>query len=144
MRKNIQRRISYGDTQPAVVVSENPFIVAAYSDEMDAVVLLKFPVILAQINGIKLHDKLVSVNGYGRDNEIAHDIFVGENYLGNWTDFIPLIGDLLSDDTDRLNQHKSNIPEFLWDYVRMLGENYWRDHKDLVRSGFWFINVNYV
>ena len=140
-KKNIQQRIYYGDTQPAVVISENPFIVAAYSDEMDAVVLLRFPVILAQKNNIKLYDKLVSVNCYGKENRIAKDIFVGKNYLGNWTDFRPLIGDLLSDNNERINLHKHNIPDFIWEYVRKLGENYWREHKNLVRQGFWFINV---
>ena len=138
-RKNIQQRIYYGDTQPAVVVSLNPFIVAAYSDEMDAVVLLKFPVLLAQINNIKLYEKLISVNCYGKTEKIAKDIFVGKNYLGNWTDFRPLIGDLLSDDTERINLHKSNIPDFIWDYVRKLGNIYWREHKNLARQGFWFI-----
>lgn len=139
-RKNIQQRLSYGDAQPAIVISENPFIIAAYSDEMDAVVLLRFPAVLAQTNEIKLHDKLISVNCYGKSDKIAHDIFVGEKYAGYWTDFRPLIGDLLSDDTDRLNQHKNNIPYFMWEYVRVLGENYLRDHKDLIRNGFWFID----
>lgn len=139
MHKRVQERLSYGDTQPAVVVSEVPFIVAAYSDEMDAVVLLSFPNILAQINNIKLHDKLVTVNSYGNYNNVASDIFVGKNYLGNWTDFWPLIGDLLSDDIERINQHKNNVPDFVWQYVRKLGEEYLREHRELARQGFWFV-----
>ncbi|MCH5180840.1 MAG: hypothetical protein J1F32_06480 [Erysipelotrichales bacterium] len=138
--RSIEYQLSYGDTQPAVVVSINPFIVAAYSDEMDAVVLLKFPIALAKRNNIKLHDRLVSINCYMRSGMISKDIFAGENYLGNWTNFRPLIGDLLSYNMGKIEQHKKNIPEFLWIYVQTLGEEYLRDHKDLVRNGFWFIN----
>lgn len=136
----IQSQLSYGDTQPAVVVSIKPFIVAAYSDEMDAVVLLQFPDTVANLNRIKLHDRLVTINCYHRSSKISKDIFIGENYLGNWTNFRPLIGDLLSSNTTKLEQHKQNIPDFLWIYVQTLGEIYLRDHKNLVRKGFWFIN----
>lgn len=138
--RSIEYQLEYGDTQPAVVVSINPFIVAAYSDEMDAVVLLQFPVTLAKRFQIKLHDRLVSINCYMRSGLISKDIFAGENYLGNWTNFRPLIGDFLSYNVGKIEQHKKNIPDFLWLYVQTLGEEYLRDHKNLVRKGFWFIN----
>lgn len=44
----VARALCFGDTQPAVVVSAKPLIIAAYSDEMDAVVMLHFPVELTE------------------------------------------------------------------------------------------------
>ena len=138
-RAMVQERLSYGDTQPAMVLSVSPFIVAAYSDEMDAVILLEFPVELAQKNNLKQYDRLVAVNSYWSGNAVNYDIFVGKNYLKRWVNFDPLIGDLLSTDNERIQQHKKNIPEWLWNYVRELGEQYLLQHGRLARKGFWFV-----
>ncbi|MBO7176077.1 MAG: hypothetical protein J6W14_01770, partial [Clostridia bacterium] len=40
--ENVMRVLLYGDTQPALVMSTEPLLIAAYSDEMDAVVMLRF------------------------------------------------------------------------------------------------------
>ena len=141
-RKKVQECLCYGDTQPAVVVSVSPFVVAAYSDEMDAVVLLLFPEALAKQHDVKLYDKMVSVNTYLRHNMIAHvhDIFVGKDFSRQYSDFRPLIGDLLSSDSEMIKLHKSHVPQYMWDYVKSLGEDYLRKHSNLIRKGFWFID----
>ena len=38
----LTEHLSFGDSRAAVVVSENPLLVAAYSDEIDGVAMLKF------------------------------------------------------------------------------------------------------
>lgn len=139
-RNMVQERLSYGDTQPAMVMSLSPFLVSAYSDEMDAVILLRFPEKLAQINNFKLYDRLITVNCYGKYSHIEPDIFVGPHYIGRWTNFAPLIGELLSSETNKIQQHKRNIPEGLWQYVRTLSDQYLLKHKSLARNGFWFLN----
>lgn len=40
---SVSRALCFGDTQPAIVVSTAPLLIGAYSDEMDAVVMLRFP-----------------------------------------------------------------------------------------------------
>lgn len=134
----VQRRLFYCDTQPAVVMCLAPLLVAAYSTDMDAVVLLSFPAELAKKNGLKLHDRLITVNGYGDTGDISDDIFPGKHYQA-WTNFAPIIGDLISTDYEQLAKHKANIPEWLWQYVYKLGEDYLWKHGDLARWGFWFV-----
>ncbi len=139
-KKRVREYICYGDTQPAVVISVKPLLIAPYSDEMDAVVLLHFPQAYAEKYGLQKFDRLISVNTYaGPDLHIAKDIFVGPNYLNRWVDFFPLIADFLSDDTEKLQKHKESIPDSVWDYTATLGEEYLLKHKGLMRNGFWFL-----
>ena len=139
IRSTVQDRLFYGDAQPAMVMSVSPFLVAAYSDEMDAVILLEFPKTLAEYNGLKQYDRLIAVNSYGAGSTVVPDIHIGKNYLGRWNDFDALIGDLLSDDSAKLRAHKDNVPEWLWQTVREMGEAYIRDYRKSARKGFWFI-----
>lgn len=142
----VREYISYGDTQPAIVMSVNPLLIAAYSDEMDAVILLKFPCGFAEKNNLKLHDRLITVNTYvrmpsgvGYDRLKSDDIFFGKNYLGRWKDVNPIVGDFISLETVKIEKHKQAIPESLWRYVKALGEDYLNNHKELARKGFWFL-----
>lgn len=134
----VQRRLFCGDTQPAIVMCLAPLLVAAYSTDMDAVVLLAFPAELAKKNNLKLYDRLITINGYDDRGSVNEDIFIGKHYQA-WTNFAPIIGDLVSDDNEQLAKHKSYIPEALWQYVRDLGERYLWKYSDLARWGFWFV-----
>ncbi|MCL2884997.1 MAG: hypothetical protein FWF49_05895 [Oscillospiraceae bacterium] len=104
-----------GDAQPAIVWSLSPFLIAAYSDEMDAVVMVRFNSELAKKYGIVKGQHMISINvyldgkRYGWD--ISEDIKIGSGYLGRWIGFHPHIGDLLSDNTEIIEKHKKNIPE---------------------------------
>lgn len=142
----VRECISHGDTQPAMVMSVNPLLIASYSDEMDAVVLLGFPCGFAEKNNLKQYDRLITVNTYVRMSPAfgyvrlkSDDVFYGKNYLGRWQNVNPIVGEFVSSETDKIEKHKKAIPESLWRYVKALGEEYLNEHKELARKGFWFL-----
>lgn len=137
-RGRIQEYIRFGDTQPAIVISIRPLLITAFSDEMDAVVMLKFPDEYANKYRLKKYDRLITVNTYSY-NKIYHDIFIGKNYLNRYGDFNPNIGEFLSSENEKIEQHKKNIPESIWRYVQCLGDDYIIKHKNKYRNGFWFV-----
>ena len=73
----VMRSLFYGDTQPAVVVSTNPLLIAAYSDEMDAVVMLRFPNEFAEQYNLSVGTRLTTSNVYFNGAAVADDIHVG-------------------------------------------------------------------
>lgn len=137
--KRMCEYMALGDTQPAVVYSLSPFLVAAYSDEMDAVVMVRFDEILTSKYNIIKGQRMISVNIYtdGKrfDIEIPKDITIGPGYLNRWTDFCPHIGDLLSDDIKIIDNHKMNIPENKWLHVERLAEEYEKNNPGIFRDG---------
>ncbi len=64
----LARILWYYDPNPAIVLSEEPLIVAAYSDVFDHVMLLRLPDWLADPDEtgkpLKRNDRLITVNGY--------------------------------------------------------------------------------
>ena len=137
-RGRVQEYVRFGDTQPAMVISESPLIIAAFSDEMDAVAMLKFPNDYVNKYNLKKYSRLITVNTYSYRN-IYNDIFAGKNYLKRYCDFNPNIGEFLSSETEKIERHKQNIPESIWRYVQGLGEAYIIKHNNKCRNGFWFV-----
>lgn len=139
-KKIVRERICYGDSQPAMVMRTDPLLIAAYADEMDAVVILKFPTEYALKYNLKQYDRIIAVNTYApRTYVIPHDIYVGKHYLHRWSNFESSIAEFLSDDIDIINRHKATMPESLWLYVKSLGEDYLLKHPNKTRKGFWFL-----
>lgn len=136
-RRKIQECISFGDTNPALVVSLEPLIISAYAYDLDAVVMLRFPQEFVEKYNLNLYDRLISVNTYYRAR-MHYDIFYGKNYSG-WADVAPIIVNFLSDEIDKIEIHKNNIPNATWEYIKKLSNDYIINHKELYRNGFWFI-----
>ncbi len=141
-RARVKEHICYGATDPAMVMSVNPLLIAAYAEDMDAVVMLEFPDGYAAKYNLKKYDRLITVNTYRYKLEytdkVAEDIFCGKNYTEDFIDFYPLIGEFLSKDVQKMESYIKDIPESLWGYVKQLGEDYLKNHKDLKRDGFGF------
>ncbi len=95
----IEKHLQFGDSRAAVVISVSPLLVAAYSDERDCVVMLKFPEDLVATYRLKPGSKLITVNTYmkGPKRPVA-DLIEGPLSRGNWHNVIPMIADFLSDD----------------------------------------------
>ena len=136
-----------GDTQPAIVLSTDPLCIAAYSDEFDAVVLLKFPPELAEKYGLHEGSRLTVINTYTMHSdyspvglgEVTEDITPGEGFLGRYLDFSPLVGLFLTDDTAKLIEHSAAVPNSLWEYVEKLGYEYAGKQKGKTRDGLAFL-----
>lgn len=120
--KEIAYCLHEGDCRAAIVVSLEPLLVAAYSDEFDGVVLLRFPPQLAAIHHLAVGERLLTVNNYIQSLATRQtDIRRGERSTGQFTGFIPLIADFLTDDSQRLSEIKQKIGEDEWVRAHALG-----------------------
>ena len=62
--EKIKAHIYYGDSQPAVVISLKPLIVAAYSEDLDCILPLKFPNKFVKNYKLKEKSRLLTINIY--------------------------------------------------------------------------------
>jgi hypothetical protein len=121
--QSIADQLQSGDSRAAVVVNAESGLVAAYADELDCVVLLKFDPGIARAKGWQTGTRLLTVNGYaGKERGIAGDVVFGPRNLGNYGNFRPLIADLLSDDHGRIEYRKSQICEEEWSRALQMGK----------------------
>lgn len=136
--KYVMEVLKLGDAQPALVISLDPFLIAAYSDEMDAVVMLKFPMELAERYGLSVGSRLAAscVYSEGRRSETSDDIFPGEGYSGNYRSFMPIVQLFLASNEDEVKANVSLFDEDRWRRVETLAEDYRKKHPGLSRDGF--------
>lgn len=105
-----------GDANPAMVVKTNPLTVAAYSPDIDNVMLLRLPESTPRDLDIDLKPgtRLVTCNTYGTAAAELCDISPGPNASGAWTNCNCVIADLITDDLTRLAELKSSFSEDAW------------------------------
>jgi hypothetical protein len=142
MRERFAEHLRLGDSRAAVVVALQPLLVAAYSSDLDAVALLRFPVELVERYRLKVGARLLTVNTYAdvrgkTTNEpfYAVDLVPGPRRSG-WSNFSPFIADFLSDESERIEARKRELPESEWlDVERLTGIRVARMGLDTARSG---------
>lgn len=116
--------LTQGDSRAAIVLQTKPeLIVAAYTDEMDAVALLSFPQELGRTYDLVKGQRLLTVNVYEYGEGIESDLELGSEETGRYGNFIPLIAEFLSDDMDQIEYRKSAIPQSEWQKTWQMGEN---------------------
>ena len=134
-RTYIEEQLQYGDSRAAVVVSLSPLLVAAYSDEIDCVAVLRFPREFADDYRLSIGSRLLTVNTYaaeGRDR----DLIVGPREIGRYYGFHPIIADFISEDEHgRIDARKREISEEEWARTRELGKDYLRKRPRVARDG---------
>lgn len=120
---HVQERLRHGDARAAVVVSLEPLLIAAYSDDLDCVALVHFDEAVAREHGWQLGARLITVNTYRNDpaGKVAADLQPGPNAAGGWHDFGPLIADVFSEETGKLAKVKATISEAEWRRAEELG-----------------------
>jgi hypothetical protein len=91
----VQDQLNHGDSRAAVVVSVSPLLVAAYTDELDCVALLRFPDEFARDYGLRPFSRLLTVNWYW-SGVPAPDLEIGPLNLNRYGNFQPLIADNLA------------------------------------------------
>jgi hypothetical protein len=131
----IADHLSHGDSRAAVVVSVAPLLVAAYTDEMDCIAMLRFPDNWASEHNLHVRDRLVTVNRYTVGGPIVPDLEHGRLSYNRFSNFLPLIADFLTDDHDRLRQRKMKIGEDEWVRTWVLAERYREKHGPQARDG---------
>jgi hypothetical protein len=134
-RLMLAEHLSFGDSRAAIVILVEPLIVAAYTDEQDAVLLLRFPDFLADSYCLTRCSKLITTNTYGKGSRMAADIIPGPASTGRWTNFYPIIADFLSDDLQLISRRKSAISESEWRRTTHFAEEALLRPQVLIRDG---------
>ena len=134
-KKSVRQHLQTGDTNAAMVVQLDPLLVAAYSEDLDAATLLVFPPVAVDTTGLSVGTRLTSVNLYQGQGQPEDDLVTGLGNSGQWSDFSPLIGEFVSDDTARLAELKAAIPPEQWTRLAELAADYRRRNPDRARDG---------
>lgn len=112
-----------GDSRAAVVVSTSPLRVAAYTDELDCVVLLAYSDDLVAEHGLELGSRLLTFNTYDKC-EVHPDLDPGPLNRGMWGNFFPLIAEFFSDDAEAIARRKAEISGEEWERAEAMGQAY--------------------
>lgn len=131
----IADHLSHGDSRAAVVVSTAPLLVAAYTDELDCVALLRFPDELTGEYSLHVRDRLLTINRYTMGGALAPDLEHGRLSYKRMSNFQPLIADFLTDDISRIRERKRKIGDDEWVRTWVLGQKYLEKHPHQARNG---------
>jgi hypothetical protein len=137
-KTHCQEHLQHGDSRAAVVISVKPtLLVAAFTDELDCVALMRFPRRLVAEEELEVGSRLLTVNTYSsfKDQpEPAEDLILGPGAGDRWANVSPLIADFLTEDRARVAARKAEIPESEWARCQELGEE-WHAAKRPARDG---------
>lgn len=134
MRKTLGAHLWNGDSRAAVVLSVEPLLVAAYSDDFDAVVVLRFdpgPVDLP----LQVGSRLLTINTYFSRGTTAPDIVRGPRASQDWSNFHPVIADFVAAERGRVEGRKTTITEPEWQRTWLLGQQYLDARPGQFRDG---------
>ncbi len=131
----IEEQLQCGDSRAAVVVSVNPLLVAAYTDELDCIAMLRFPDEFVRRYRLSIGSRLLTVNCYGNSPNFDPDLILGPQLIQRWTGFHPLIAEFLTDDYDRVQARKNDITENEWQRAFTMGTEYIKVRPGVARDG---------
>ncbi len=138
-------QLNSGDLSTGVVVSESPLLVACYTDDMDAVAVQCYPEELGKKLGWTEGTKLIVTCAYNLPWMKANkDLDCGSRNCGKFKAFGPIVADLYTDNTERLNRKKQEIPQEMWEYTYALGRQYLANHPGMARNGLGFAYADAV
>ena len=123
-----------GDSRAAVVLSTQPLLVAAYSSDFDAVVVLRFDPRTVDTY-VQPGDRLLTVNTYFRGSTVARDIVRGPYASPTWANFHPVVADFIAADPGRVERRKAAISEPEWQRAWQLGQDHLVRQAGQVRDG---------
>jgi hypothetical protein len=134
LREIIVEHMRFGDSRAAVVVSTEPLLIAAYTDELDCVAILRF-VPGPPIPELAVGYRLVTVNTYKRGTRLDGDLFPGPLRIDRWVGFYPIIADFICANQDVIDYRKAEIGEEEWERTFSFGVQYVNSHPRLNRDG---------
>lgn len=115
-----------GIARAAVVMQLDPLLVAAYSDELDAVLMLRWPTWLVEAHRLETGARLLTINAYEPGRRVVADITPGPRANGQCSNMQALIADFYTDDAERLAACRVAITEEEWQRCETMG----RDHLE--------------
>lgn len=135
IKQVIEEHVFYGDSQPAIVISTEPLLIAAYSDELDCIALLNYPKHFITEYNLEEKTKLITINTYIGTPPYQKDLIIGRNKFDNWYGFHPIIAEFISEDSEKIQKRKQIIKDDHWEYVFNLGVEYRSKNKNIWRDG---------
>jgi hypothetical protein len=131
----LDEHLQVGDSRAACVLSVEPLLVAAFTDELDCVAILRFPDWLAGEHNLKVGDRLLTVNTYNRVPAVVPDLIAGPKQYRRYGSFYPVIADFFSDDAARIARRKADIAEPEWDRCATMASTYLQRYPGRWRNG---------
>lgn len=131
----IEKHIRLGDSQGALVVDTNPLLIAAYNEDIDCVVMLRYKKEIQERYQFKVNDRLVCVNTFGQLEELQPDLIPGENNTNIWNMVHPIVADLVSSSNQIINTRKQEIGDEGYTHIRALADEYLEKNKWVSRDG---------
>lgn len=143
--EHLAERLWFFGIHPAVVVSEEPWIIAAYPVPLDNVILLELPKALRQ-QGPRgrpwlIGDRMISCTGFDWTETPSGDIPLGPKADWYSNECWCVLADLLTSDTRRLDEAKAELPEELWVKCRDLGSRRWAQGAPVRDGRPWLARV---
>jgi hypothetical protein len=133
-KERIREHMRFGDSRAAIVVSTGPLLVAAYTDELDCVAMLRFEP-GSSIPELSIGSRLLTVNTYRAGTQVVEDLFPGPLNHGIYENFYPIISDFIATNPEVVEQRKSEIHESEWERTFSMGIEYLDTHPELARNG---------
>lgn len=131
----IKEHLQHGDSRAAVVLSIDPLLVAAYTDEFDCVAVLRFATDLAEEYSLRVGQRLLAVNTYKNLQARDPDLDFGPKMIPRWSGFYPIIADFISDDLEIIAARKDEIGNEEFERALAMGKSYLVKHPGLARDG---------
>ena len=137
-----QKMFLDGATEPARVVSLNPFVVSCYSGDLDCVRLLRFPIKIAEKYNLQVGDKLITVNHYRAGiYDYPEDLIIGENATKNWIDFVPKVALFFAKNENFCKFKVKLISPNKWERLDKLTQEYIEQKPGVVSNGLDFLLI---
>lgn len=143
--RRVDESMRLGDLRAAVVVSTDPLLIAAYTNEFDCAVVLSFPAsagrLLAQ-DGHQVAEglRLLTVNNHlangERNGELDWDLWNGPGARNHaYASYFPIIADLFTADLAAIDARKRDITELEWTRCAEAAREYLERTEGRVRKG---------
>ncbi|HHH76633.1 MAG TPA: hypothetical protein ENL03_06385 [Phycisphaerae bacterium] len=134
-RLRIKEGLLYGDSRAAVVISTSPLLIAAYTDELDCIAMLRFPDNFADQYNLLEASRLLTVNSYKSSQTYDQDLILGPDLIERWSGFNPLIAEFLTEDYDQVEARKNHISDEEWQRAFIMGKEYMNRYPGVARDG---------
>jgi tetratricopeptide (TPR) repeat protein len=117
---HLSEHLRLGDTRAAIVASVRPLVISAYSDELDAVILVQFPDVLVSQYALAAGDRLVVSWIYPKRHQTPNDVVLGEHNLRRYDNGAPLVAEFFSNSVDKIKKRKSDVSAAEWERIKIL------------------------
>lgn len=142
LRKELDQHLAEGEPSGAVVIYDNPLLVASYNPETDGVCILFFEQRYRSEFGLEKGKRVLVLNRYGKADSVQSDLIVGPKARGEYQEVKPVIADFFSPDFELIEKAKKAIDDRTWNRIHKLGVEYLKKKQQVYRDGRPFLSFS--